>query len=164
MRTARIAVGLAVVILATSTVLAAPKNEGKKEKKAPPCPAAQRAEKMLEGVTLTDEQKTKLQALNAEYGPKLTEALKTADVLTPEQKKVRAEVMKDAKASGKKGKELAAEIEAKVKLTDDQKAKQAEAKKAVASLEKEFLAKVAELLTDEQKAQLKKPEKKKAGK
>jgi Spy/CpxP family protein refolding chaperone len=154
MRTLRTALIVGMALLIASPVFAAQKKE--KVKKEPPCPAAQRVDKLLEGLTLTAEQQTKLGEIKKEFGPKLMEALKAADVLTPEQKKVAAEAAKAAKAAGKKGKELGEAVAAAVKLTDDQKAKQAEAKKQVGELEKQLREKTVAVLSPEQKEQIKK--------
>ena len=47
-------------------------------RKAPACPAAQRIDKMVEGLTLTHAQKASLAAVKKEYGPKLTAAIEEA--------------------------------------------------------------------------------------
>jgi len=149
---------LAVVLLMASPLLAGPGKRGpKKEKKARPCPAAQRVERMLKGIDLTDAQKAQLKEIQKEFGPKLAEAMKKMAVLTPEQKKARAEAAKAAKAAGKKGKEAREAVQAAVKLTDEQKAKMAEARKAMRPLEKELREKVLGVLTPEQKEKLPKP-------
>jgi hypothetical protein len=128
----------------------------KKKKKAP---TAVRVPKTIE---LTADQKTKVDALNKEYGPKLAELrAKFAGIITKDQKKARAEAMKKAKADGKKGKELQAATNAALALTDDQKKQQAETKKATGALSKEIKVKFAALLTDEQKTKLKGGKKKK---
>ena len=128
----------------------------KKKKKAP---TAVRVPKTVE---LTADEKTKLDALNKEFGPKLAELRKKqASIITADQKKARAEALKKAKADGKKGKELQAAANAALALTDDQKKQQAETKKAAGSLNKEIRGKFAALLTDEQKAKLKGGKKKK---
>jgi hypothetical protein len=154
MRTARSVLILVMALLIASPLLAADKKRG--AKKAPPCPAAQRAEKMLEGVTLTADQKAKLAEVTKECGPKLAECMKKMNVLTPDQKKAQEEATKAAKAAGKSGKELFAAVAASVKLTDEQKAKMAEARKEMAPIEKDLREKVLAILTDDQKAQVKK--------
>jgi Spy/CpxP family protein refolding chaperone len=108
----------------------------------------------VEKLNLTDEQKAKVADLKKEYGPKLKEAHDQMDsILTPEQKKDRDEALKAAKAEKKRlsPKELG-EV---MKLTDEQKAKMAEAGKANHALYKEVRDKVMEILTPEQKDQLK---------
>ena len=73
----------------------------KKKKKAPT------AVKVHKSIELTADQKTKVEALNKEFGPKLAECRKkAASIITADQKKARTEAMKKAKADGKKGKEL----------------------------------------------------------
>ena len=128
----------------------------KKKKKAPT------AVKVPKSIELTADQKTKLDALNNEFGPKLAECKKKANsIITADQKKARAEAMKKAKADGKKGKELKAAVNAVFALTADQKAQQAECKKAIGALNKEIKTKFVALLTDEQKAKIKGGKKKK---
>ena len=146
-------VGLALVIAAP--MLAAVK----KAHKAPPCPAAQRVEKMTEGLTLTDEQKSKLDAVCKELGPKMMDAMKKGDVLTPEQKKAQAEARNAAKAAGKTGKEAHDDVAAAVKVTDEQKAKQGEARKEMGGLEKCLREKVMAVLKKKFEAGKKKPAK-----
>ena len=128
----------------------------KKKKKAPT------AVKVPKSIELTAGQKTKLDALNKEFGPKLAECKKKANsIITADQKKARAEATKKAKADGKKGKELRAAANAAVAITADQKAQQAECNKAMKALNKEIRTKFAALLTDEQKAKIKGGKKKK---
>jgi Spy/CpxP family protein refolding chaperone len=153
MRTARVAVTLGVALLIASPLFAAEKKE---KKKAPPkCPAADRIERWTQGIDVTAEQKAKFAEIAKEFGPKLMECMKKMDVMTPEQKKAAAEARKQAKADGKTDKEAAqAGVEA-AKLTDEQKEKQAEARKAMQPLEKELRAKVMDVLTPEQQAKAK---------
>jgi Spy/CpxP family protein refolding chaperone len=114
-------------------------------------------EQMLKGLNLTDDQKTKVEALKKEYGPKVKDAWqKTESVLTEDQKKARGEAMKAAKAAGKKGPEAFKDVQAAVKLTDEQKAKMDEARKSAQAVRKEVREKFMAMLTPEQKEQLKK--------
>lgn len=157
-----VVVTLAVALLVVSPLFAGEKK-GKKKAAPPKCPAAERIERMTQGLDITADQKAKFAEIGKEYGPKLAECLKkVADVLTPEQKKLAAEATKNAQAEGKKGKELAQAVAEAVKLTDEQKAKQAELRKEMQPLEKELRAKVMEVLTPEQQAKVK--EKMKAAK
>ena len=124
----------------------------KKKKKAPT------AVKVPKGIELTADQKTKVDALNKEFGPKLAECRKKAkSIITAEQKKARAEAIKKAKADGKNKKEANAAANAAVAITDDQKAQQTECKKAMGALNKEIRTQFAALLTDEQKAKIRTP-------
>ena len=128
----------------------------KKKKKAPT------AVKVPMGIELTADQKTKLDALNKEFGPKLAECRKkAAGIITADQKKARAEAVKKAKADGKKGKEVQAAANAALAITADQKNQQAECKKSMQALNKEIKTQFAALLTDDQKAKLKGGKKKK---
>ena len=128
----------------------------KKKKKAPA------AVKVPKGIELTADQKTKVEALNKEFGPKLAECkAKANSIITADQKKAKADAMKKAKADGKKGKELRDVVNAAFAITADQKAQQAETKKAMGALQKEIRTQFAALLTDEQKAKIKGGKKKK---
>ena len=134
----------------TPTFAADKANKAKKKK---PAPVAIKAPK---GIELSADQKTALADLNKELGPKLAACRKeAAGIITADQKKARTEAMKKAKADGKKGKELRAAANAAVAITADQKAQQAECKKAMGAIQKEVRAGLADILTDEQKAQLK---------
>ena len=149
-----------IITILTACVLTlsfvAPAVAADKKKKTPV------AIKVPKSIELTAEQKTKLDALNKEFGPKLAECRKKqASIITADQKKARAEAMKKAKADGKKGKELRAAVNAALAITADQKTKQAETKKAMAALNKQIKTQLAALLTDEQKAKLKGGKKKK---
>ena len=113
--------------------------------------------RMLKGLNLTDDQKAKLEGLKKEYGPKLKDDRQSMEsILTEDQKKVRDEVLKAAKAAGKKPGESWKEVKEAVKLTDEQKAKLAETRKSMKALHKEIREKIEALLTPEQKEMLKK--------
>jgi Spy/CpxP family protein refolding chaperone len=106
---------------------------------------------------LTDDQKTKLTALDKEYAPKRKELAGTMDkVLTAEQKKARKEAIDAARKAGKRGPEVRESIQAAMKLTDAQKAKLADGRKAMQTLNKEIVGKVNKVLTPEQQDVLKK--------
>jgi Spy/CpxP family protein refolding chaperone len=150
-----------IITILTACVLtvsfAAPAVAADKKKKKVP-----NVVRVPKGIELTADQKTKIEALNKEFGPKLAECkAKANSIITADQKKARTEAMKKAKADGKKGKELRAAVTAAVAITADQKAKQAESKKAMGALNKEIRTQFAALLTDEQKAKIKGGKKKK---
>ena len=153
MRVVRTVLALTVVCLIAAPLFSA--ENCKPAKKGPACPAAQFVDGMTKGLTLTDDQKAKIADIEKEFGPKLVAAQKAGEVLTPEQKKAAGEAAKAAKAAGKSGKEAHQAVDAAVKLTDDQKAKQADAKKQVGGLQKELREKVMGVLTQEQKDQIK---------
>ena len=128
-------------------------DKAKKGKKKKPASAAI---KVPSGVTLNEDQRAKLAALNKEFGPKLAACRKdAAGIITADQRKARAAALKEAKAAGKKGKELREAAEAAFKVSEEQKTKLAECKKAMGALQKEVRAGLADILTDEQKAQIK---------
>jgi hypothetical protein len=107
-------------------------------------------------IQLTDEQKAKLEDLKKEYGPKLDEIdTRLAPIMTPERQKAAAEARKKATDDGKKGKEVQEAVLAALNLSAEDQAKYTEATKDRAKLMKEVNAKKMDLLTDDQKAQLK---------
>ena len=140
----------------TPTFAAEKANKAKKKK------SASAAIKAPRGVTLNEDQRAKLAALNKELGPKLIACRKeAAGIITADQRKAQAAAIKEAKAAGKKGKEIREAAEAAANITGEQKTKQAECKKAMGALNKEIRTQFAALLTDEQKAKIKGGKKKK---
>jgi Spy/CpxP family protein refolding chaperone len=117
-------------------------------------PYWQAIDRYLKPVTLTDEQKSKLEDLKKEYAPKLKEAYAKEDVLTPEQKKAGQDAQKAAKAAGKKGQDLKAAVADAVKKTDDQQKKEDEARKARTAVQNDMHKRIVALLTPEQRAQI----------
>ena len=108
-------------------------------------------------MNLTDDEKAKVADLKKEYAPKIKEAnAKVNDVLTADQKKARDDAVKAARDAGKSRQEIRDAGIAAMKLTDDQKAKRADARKAIQALNKEITDKVTALLTPEQQDVLKK--------
>ena len=71
--------------------------------------------------------------------------------------------MKAAKAAGKKGKEVQEAVETAAKLTDEQKAETAAARKAMGEFQKQLRERVLGLLTPEQKETIKEKMKKSRG-
>ena len=106
---------------------------------------------MPDGIELSDDQKQKVAELNKKFASKLADARKKIG-LTKEQRQARAEAFKKAKADGKKGKEIREAVNAAVDLTKDQKA----AAEALRTLQVEIRAALMGVLTDEQKAGLRK--------
>lgn len=132
------------------------------EPKKVPAKPSDAAFRFPKQVQLTDEQKTKLEELKKEYAPKL-DALdaRIAPILTPERQKVAKDARKKATDEGKKGKDVQEAVAAALNLPAEEQAKLKEATAERGKLMKEINAKKMELLTDEQKAQLKKPKDKK---
>src|SRR5262245_37525612 len=119
-----LALGLTVAIALPAFAAA------KKDRKADP---TARINKKLSSAGLSTEALEKAKKVIADHSAKLKEAQAKADsVLTSEQKAAQKSAMQTAKTSGKKGKDAKAEIEASLKLTDEQKSKLAEARKALA--------------------------------
>jgi hypothetical protein len=162
MRIARTVVTLALLSIAASPVFAAP---GKKPA-APKNTVAyyKTIDKSLNPVTLTDDEKTKLDALKKDYEQKFVDAYAKQNVRTPEQKKAAAEARDAAKAAGKTRQEITKADNDAVKLTDEQKAQRKDANKALRALQTEFKGKVMDLLTDAQKKELDAAKPKKASK
>jgi len=155
MRTVRTVLVLAIALAIAAPALAQKKERPPREKKAPKCPAMAMMERMSENLNLTPDQKAKIEAIAKEFGPKMAEAQKKTDVLTPEQKKAMQDAGKAAKEAGKKGKEARDAVDAAVKITDDQKAKMNEARKELGVIQKEMREQFMTVLTPEQKEQFK---------
>ena len=142
---------LSLFLLAFAVI--APTFAADKAKKKKPAVVAVKVPK---GITLNEDQRGKLAALNKEFGPKLAACRKeAAGIITADQRKAQAAAIKEAKAAGKKGKEIRAAAEAAANITGEQKTKQAECKKAMGAIQKEIRTGLSAILTDEQKAQIK---------
>jgi len=153
MRVVRTVLVVAIAALVASFALAQDKP---KKKPGMPDPLAGQLQ-MLKGLQLTDDQEAKIKELRKQFGPKFAEAWKAREgILTDEQRKARAEAFKAAKDAGKKGKELLQAVQEALKLTDEQKTKVAEADKRLEELNKELRERIREILTPEQREQLKK--------
>lgn len=157
-----------LTVFALAALLVAPvwaaDEAGKKKKEKGLDTAVARSFSLPDTITLTAEQKTKLDEVKKEFESKVKEVVKKQnDILTADQKKARAEAAKTAKAAGKKGKDLQADVDAALKLTDEQKKKTEEVGKELKALNAQIREKITSFLTDDQKAQLK-PKKKKADK
>lgn len=132
-------------------------------KKLPP--GVQQPFNVLNSIKLSDEQGQKLEALKKEAVPKLTAAVKKVeDIYTKDQKKQRKEITDKAKADGKKGKELKAAVQEGLNLSADQKESLTKAEQELSDLQKATREQAIALLTDEQKASLPTPGKKKKNK
>jgi Spy/CpxP family protein refolding chaperone len=152
MRVVRVALILVVALLLACPAMAQEKKRERKGGRGNFDPV----QMMLRGLTLTDEQKAKVEDVKKEFAPKLDEARKAMDVLTPEQKKARDEATKKAKDEGKTEREIRAAGRAAVTLTDEQKTKQAETMKGMRAVGEQFRAKIMDILTPEQKAEVQK--------
>ncbi len=133
------------------------KGQGKKGAKGPD-PIG----KMVANLDLTAEQQAKVDELRKEYRPKLAEIQKRRnEIMTPERRKTEKEAKQAAKDAGKKGKQAKADIDAALGLSPAESEKLAAIAKERQALIAKINADVRALLTDEQKAKLPEPVKKK---
>jgi len=158
---------LALALLIALPLCAEDAKEGKKKKKEQDFSKSPvlNVLNLPKAITLTADQQAKFDAVKTEFTGKLKElAKKQNEILTPEQKKARQEAQKAAKAAGKKGKEAKADVDAAVNLTDDQKKATEAVNAEIKEVQGKVREKLNEFLTDEQKAQIKGPGKKKKAK
>ncbi len=164
MRTARTACTLALLLAVASPALAA---TGAKRTATPKNTVAYYTtiDRTLRPVTLTDDQKSKLDALKKDYEQKFKDAYAKEDsMLSPEQKKAGDDARKAATADGKTRREINQAVTDALKLTDQQKAQKKDAAAALRALQQEFREKALGLLTDAQKQQITTAAPKKAAK
>lgn len=156
MRLARTVLAMAVALLIAVPVLAQEKPKKGGGGRPGMRPFAYQL-RMLEGLNLSSEQKSKVDALVKELSPKMQEATKARQgILSEEQNKAFFAAMRSAREAGKQGKEMMDAAMAEAKVTDEQKAKFAEVEKKTMEVQKEFTDQVRELLTPEQRDELKK--------
>lgn len=133
------------------------KGKGKKGGKGPD-PVG----KMVAGLDLSAEQQAKVDEIRKEYRPKLAEIQKRRnEVMTPERRRTEKEAKQAAKDAGKKGKKAKADIEEALGLSPAESQKLAAIEKERQALIAKINADVRALMTDEQKAKLPEPGKKK---
>ena len=135
---------LLIVAVLASTSLA--QDEPAVKKKKAPKTAVEKVTKMLSSVTMTEEQTTGFTAAKEKLTAKMEE-LKT-EGLTVELKKKRLDLMKAARESGLKGKELAAAT------MDGLSEEEKELFKGLDTANKEFAKSVTSMLTEDQMSEL----------
>jgi Skp family chaperone for outer membrane proteins len=124
-----------------------------KKKKNANAGANQQAFQLPKEITLTAEQQAKLDALKKEYGPKLAELQKKAsDLLTDDQKQARTDSQAKSKSEKLKAKDAREALMAALKLTPEQQTKWDALQKEIQATTQEVRGKIADFLTDEQKA------------
>lgn len=132
-------------------------EEPAKGKKDPVEQQVQRRFELPEAVSLTEEQKPKLEAIRKEFASKVKEQIeKREGSLTAEQKEARKAAQKAARQAGKKPKEIQEAAFAALKLSGDQLKQYTAAEEELKKFDKEIRSKIEEVLTAEQKASLKK--------
>jgi hypothetical protein len=137
----------------TTAFLASPALAAKKDKAGRDATAS--LQKKLQKADLPTEAREKADKVLKEYGPKIKDAQAAAEaVLTPEQKSARAAAQKSAKESGKKRKDLEAEIASALKLTDEQKSKYQAAQKDLQKAQKDMASALQSALTSDQLAKV----------
>jgi len=142
----RVVIASLFCLLCINPALAAKKNKGQRN------PADQIKKKLAEAGLPSDtlEKANKVVADNA---PKLKEAQAKVDsVLTAEQQSAKKQARKNAKTSGKKGKEAKADIASAVKLTPEQKTKLAAAESELQYARASLTRELSGVLTAEQMA------------
>ena len=159
MKTVRSVLAVVVCVAIAGAVLAAEGQPGGRRGQGGPGrgfgdPSA-RIDFMVRGLDLTDAQKGKIEDIKKEFGPKLKAAQEKQDsILTDEQKKVRAEEFRKAREAGQGFQNLRETIEKALKLTDEQKKKMDEARKAAQELNDALREKIWSVLTPEQKKKM----------
>ena len=122
-------------------------KEAKEERKAHRAEGLAERIARLGEVDLTDAEITKIKDIRKEYRPKIEKALKELQgLLTDDQKEAREKALK----AGKKRREVLKAL----KLTDEQKEKVQAVGKEVATIVKEEMEKIRDVLSEEQKAKL----------
>lgn len=155
MKLLRYVLALVLVLVVASPLMAGEGKRGKKRDK-PKAPPVFVPARVLAGLSLTADQKEQVEKIRKEFEPKLEELRKKmSEVLTAEQRSAQAEAFKAAKQAGKKAAEAKKMVEEAVKLTDEQKQKMADLRKEMSALEKEARAQIMNVLTPEQRAEVK---------
>lgn len=109
-----------------------------------------------ESIELTPDQREKVSELDREFAPKLKELTEKRNaIITPEQWKAGREALNAAKNAGKTGRELKEAYAEAVQYTDQQMQQFQDIQIELKELHKTIYARLNELLTDEQKSQIK---------
>lgn len=147
-----------VVALSSGAMAADEAKKGKGAAKKGQRRAPSITARFLQGIELTADQKEKVAAIDKEFAAKAADIRKqSASILTEEQRKARAEAMKAARESGKKGQDAFKAINAAVKLSEEQQKKMADVRKANSEMAQQVVAALKKVLTEEQAAKLKAP-------
>ncbi|MCA9113672.1 MAG: hypothetical protein KDA79_01205 [Planctomycetaceae bacterium] len=149
---------LAAPLLAADGEAAAPKKKAARQQQQQRQQGrARNMFRLPKSIALSEEQQAKVDALSKEYAPRMGELLKKSnEILTEDQQKARREAFRAAREAGKKGKDFRAAVDAAVQLTDEQKQTQKAVRAEMQKLMEEGRSKLAEILTADQREQLKK--------
>jgi Spy/CpxP family protein refolding chaperone len=111
---------------------------------------------MLEPLDLTDEQKTKINAITTAFSKKVKKTAAEIDaIFTEQQRKLRDDAIKAAVVAGKTDRaEIAKAVSDAVKLSDEQKEKMQSLNRSLLVAQREMVAKIKDLLTPEQSERL----------
>ena len=124
---------------------------GKKNKKQDRHDPVAAIKKKMAAADLPTDAREKADKVLAEDGPKLKNAQAKIDsILTAEQKQSQRQSQKEARSSGKKGKDAKADIAAAMKLTDEQKSKLTAAESELKSAQSALVRDLRSALTPEQ--------------
>lgn len=162
MKTVRSVLAWVACVALVGSVLAAEGQSGGRRRPGGPGGAGRgmgdptaRIDFMVRGLDLTDAQKAKIEDIKKEFGPKFKAAQEKQDsILTDEQKKARTEAFQKARESGQGFQNFRETIDKAMKLTDEQKKKLEDARKATEELNTALREKVTSILTPEQKKKL----------
>ena len=109
----------------------------------------------LRGVEFSKDQKTKVEEIRKKYVPVLFELQKKLNgVYTNEQRRARQQAFRSARDAGKNAQEVRKAADSAAKLTDDQKKQIAAIQKERSDLQTKIQKEIRSLLTDKQRAQL----------
>src|SRR4051794_35487229 len=144
----RVTIGCLFCLICISPALAAKKNKGQRN-------PVEQIKKKLAAADLPSDALEKANKVVAENAPKLKEAQAKVDsVLTAEQRNAKKQARKNAKTSGKKGKQAKADIAAAVKLTPEQKTKLAAAESELKSARAAIARDLGKVLSADQMAKV----------
>jgi len=142
----RVTIAFVFCLICISPALAAKKNKGQRN-------PADQIKKKLAAAELPSDTLEKAKKIVDENAPKLKEAqAKVNGVLTAEQQSAQKQARKNAKSSGKKGKEAKADIAAAAKLTPEQKTKLAAAESELNSARAAITRELSAVLSPDQMA------------
>jgi hypothetical protein len=158
-RPSQLLLGCVLAAIAITPAFAA----GKKNKKQDRHDPVASIKKKLAAADLPTDAREKADKVIADDGPKMKDAQAKIDsILTAEQKQAQRQAQKDARTSGKKGKDAKADVAAAMKLTDEQKSKLSAAEGELKSAQAALVRDLRSALSPEQFAKTGLKTKKKA--